>query len=32
LYLNTTPIFYSKTMNRVLEQTLYFYILNPPLP
>jgi hypothetical protein len=31
LYSNTTPMFYSKTMSRVLEQTLHFYILNPPL-
>jgi hypothetical protein len=31
LYSNTTPMFYSKTMNRVLEQILHFYILNPPL-
>jgi hypothetical protein len=32
LYLNTTPMFYSKTMSRVLEQTLLFYIFNQPLP
>jgi hypothetical protein len=25
-------MFYSKTMNRVIEQTLHFYIFNPPLP
>jgi hypothetical protein len=28
----TTPMFYSKTISRVLEQALHFYIFNPPLP
>jgi hypothetical protein len=32
LYSNTTPMFYSKTMSRILEQTLHFYIFNPLLP
>jgi hypothetical protein len=31
LYSNTTPMFFSKIMNRVLKQTFHFYILNPSL-
>jgi hypothetical protein len=32
LYSNTIPMYYSNTMSKLLEPTLYFYILNPPLP
>ena len=32
LYFNTIPIFYSITMNRVLEQTVHLHIYNPLLP
>jgi hypothetical protein len=31
LYSNSTPMYYSNTMNKLLEQTLYLYTLNPPL-
>jgi hypothetical protein len=31
LYSNTTPMYYSNTMNKLLESTLHFYILNPRL-
>jgi hypothetical protein len=32
LYSYSTPMYYSNIMNKLLEPTLYFYILNLPLP
>jgi hypothetical protein len=32
LYYYSTPMYYSNTMNKLLEPTLHLYILNPPLP
>jgi hypothetical protein len=31
LYSYSTPIYYSNTMSKLLEPTLYLYILNSPL-
>jgi hypothetical protein len=32
LYSNSTPMYYSNTMSKLLQPTLHLYILNLPLP